>query len=672
VATSTQEQPFVKNIAGEQIVRLQATKSRDAVTQATTAALFERWPNLDQIQAKQQFNFRLNHQRQFVQVIPYRNNNGLDWLIVTAIPESDFMQQIQRNQQQTWLLCGLTLLLATAAGTLTARLITMPLQRLQQAAQALTQGELNFPVQVGGVGEVGQLASSFQQMALQLNESFCLLQASERRFSTLLDQLPIGVSVFDPNGQHILMNQAAEKILGQGIIPNLPAESLARAYQVHVAGTDQIYPTNQLPVIRALKGEAITVDDIEIAVQDHRIPLEVSTIPVFDASGAVLYAIAVFADITERKQAQQVLADYNRALEAQVTERTETLQQQKELLETLFSYIPVMLAFRQDKTLLLVNYEFERILGWSFNELTVIDLLTEAYPDGAERRAVIDHLRAATGNWQDFRTRRKDGQWVDISWASIQLSDGKQITIGRDVTHRKQLDRIKDEFISVVSHELRTPLTAIRGSLGLLHSGFYNDKPDTAAELLKVALNNSDRLVRLVNDILDLERLESGKTKFIKEPCWVADLMQQAVESVQVLADQSQVELISTPVIAEVEVAPDAIVQTLTNLLSNAIKFSAQGDRVCLSASIQPDSDFHGPPHLRFAIQDQGCGIPAEKLDAIFGRFQQVNVSDSRKRGGTGLGLAICKSIVEQHQGQIGVESVLGQGSTFYFTLPLA
>lgn len=676
VATSTREQPFVKNIAGEQVVRLQAASSQDVVTQAATATLFERWSNLNQIQSGQQLEFMLNHQRQFIQIMPYRNDYGLDWLIVTAVPESDFMWQIQRNQQQTWLLCGLTLLMATAAGILTARLITVPIQRLQQAAQALTQGELNFPIRVGGIGEVAQLATSFRQMAHQLDGSFRLLQASEQRFSTLLDQLPIGVSVFDPSGQHILMNQVAEQLLGQGIIPNLPAENLTSTYQVYLAGTNQLYPTNKLPVVRALKGETISADDLEIEVHGQRIPLEVSTIPVFDQTGEVIYAIAVFTDITERKQTQQLLADYNRILETQVAERTESLQQQKELLETLVKYIPVMLAFHQDQMLLLVNQEFEQVLGWSFNELSTIDLMAEAYPDATERQVVVSHLQSATGSWQDFRTRRKDGQEVDIVWASIQLSDGKRISIGRDITHRKQLDQMKDEFISVVSHELRTPLTAIRGSLGLLQSGFYTDKPETAAELLKVALNNSDRLVRLVNDILDLERLESGKTKFIREPCQVTDLMQQAVDSVQVLADQNQVQILLSALTVEVEAVPDAIVQTLTNLLSNAIKFSRAGGKVWMSAEVVQETALQPTTtslaHLRFSIRDQGSGIPADKLDAIFGRFQQVNVSDSRQRGGTGLGLAICKSIVEQHKGRIWVESVLGQGSTFYFTLPLS
>ncbi|MCU0526907.1 MAG: ATP-binding protein [Elainella sp. Prado103] len=680
VATSTKEQPFVQNIAGKQLIRLQAVNSQDGVTRAATEALFEKWPNLTQIGSSQSFQFILNHQRQFIQVAPYRNQEGLDWLIVTAVPESDFMQEIWHNQQQTWLLCGLTLLLATAAGIITARWIAVPLRRLQQAANALTEGELSFPVEMGGVGEVAQLADSFQQMARQVDASFRLLQASEQRFSTLLDQIPIGISVFDPLGQHILMNRVGETILGQGIVPDLPSEQLSTTYRVYKAGTDKFYPVEQLPVIRALRGETISVDDLEVEVEGRRIPLEVHTIPVFGQRGEILYAIAAFTDITERKQTQQLLADYNRILETQVAERTEAVQQQKEILETLFEHIPVMLAFHQNGTLLLVNQEFERVLGWLFNELISIDLLDAAYPDPEERQQVIEHIQAATGTWQDFHTRRKDGQYVEVSWANIHLSDGRQISIGRDVTHRKQLDRIKDEFISVVSHELRTPLTAIRGALGLLQSGFYQDKPETATELLRVALNNSERLVRLVNDILDLERLESGKTKLVKEPCNVADLMQQAIESVQMLAEQSHIQMVSHPLSIQIEADSDAIVQTLTNLLSNAIKFSPIGSKVWLNASLPQAREADRateqviipPSHLLFSVKDQGCGIPPDKLDAVFARFQQVNVSDSRKKGGTGLGLAICKSIIEQHGGQIWVESGLGEGSTFYFTLPVS
>ena len=263
----------------------------------------------------------------------------------------------------------------------------------------------------------------------------------------------------------------------------------------------------------------------------------------------------------------------------------------------------------------------------------------------------------------------KSGEERFIAWNNTLLRDTEgniigTTSIGEDITQRQTVERIKNEFISIVSHELRTPLTAIRGSLGLLATGIYDNKPEKAKRMVEIALIDSDRLVRLVNDILDLERLDSGKVTLVKEVCEAAALMQQAVEGVGALADSAGITLCISPVSAQVWAAPDSIIQTLTNLLSNAIKFSPSNTTITLTAQPQPD-------HVLFQVKDQGRGIPVDKLEAIFGRFQQVDVSDSRCKGGTGLGLAICQSIVQQHGGRIWAESTVGEGSTFYFTLPV-
>ena len=185
--------------------------------------------------------------------------------------------------------------------------------------------------------------------------------------------------------------------------------------------------------------------------------------------------------------------------------------------------------------------------------------------------------------------------------------------------------------------------------------------------------------MRLVDDILSLERLESGKVQLVMERCQLTDLMQQAVDSIQAIADQSAITLSLTALPISVWVAPDAIIQTLINLLSNATKFSSPGDTVWLKAEMENAERKMGngktvsipTPYFLFSITDQGRGIPPDKLEMIFEEFQQVDVSDSRKKGGTGLGLAICKKIVQQHGGQIWAESSLGKESTFYFALPL-
>ncbi|CUR34452.1 putative Histidine kinase [Planktothrix tepida PCC 9214] len=232
-----------------------------------------------------------------------------------------------------------------------------------------------------------------------------------------------------------------------------------------------------------------------------------------------------------------------------------------------------------------------------------------------------------------------------------------------DITERRIIEQMKSEFISIVSHELRTPLASIRGSLGLLAAGIFKNQPDATQQMLDIAVHDTERLVRLVNDILDLERLEAQKVKLNQQWCDAITLMEQSVKTLQSLAAQSHITLLVEPSSAQVWADSDRIIQTLVNLISNAIKFSLPQSSVTLKAQELAD-------RVLFEVTDQGRGVPADKLETIFGRFQQVDASDSRQKGGTGLGLAICQSIVQQHGGKIWVESVVGAGSKFYFTLP--
>ena len=255
---------------------------------------------------------------------------------------------------------------------------------------------------------------------------------------------------------------------------------------------------------------------------------------------------------------------------------------------------------------------------------------------------------------------------VAVTISPLKNADGEIVgasTVGRDITERREIERMKSEIVSVVSHELRTPLTSIRGALGLLAGGLLRSQPEKGERMLEIAVSNTDRLVRLINDILDLERLESGKMNMEKRTCNAADLMTQAADSVRDLAEKAGVTLSVSPYSARLWVDPDRIIQALINLLSNAIKFSPRGKTVWLSATPQADQ-------ILFQVKDQGRGIPQEKRESIFERFQQVDASDRREKGGTGLGLPITRSIVQQHGGRIWVESTLGQGTTFSFTLP--
>ena len=221
----------------------------------------------------------------------------------------------------------------------------------------------------------------------------------------------------------------------------------------------------------------------------------------------------------------------------------------------------------------------------------------------------------------------------------------------RDISQRYALDRMKDEFISTVSHELRTPLTSIRGALGLLTSGLLGEVNEKASNLLRIALTNSDRLVRLINDILDLERIQSGREPLAFHAVQLADIVKQAIEDMQPVADAAGVKLLHDTTQVEITGDPDRLLQVITNLLSNAVKFSLPNSPV--SVMLRP-----GVTGVILSVIDHGRGIPADKLETIFGRFQQVDASDSRQKGGTGLGLAICRTIVLSTRVEFGQSAI--------------
>ncbi|MBD2166533.1 PAS domain S-box protein [Calothrix membranacea FACHB-236] len=385
---------------------------------------------------------------------------------------------------------------------------------------------------------------------------------------------------------------------------------------------------------------------------------------------------AVSSDISERKQVEAAL------------------RESEEKFRRAFDDAAIGMALISPHgQFLQVNRSLCEMVGYSEAELLRLNSLEITHPDDiptnlAAATQVLKEKQRIYQLKQRYIHKSRFIIWILISVSLVRDQNRKPLYFVAQIQdiseqqaalrERQQIDQMKDEFISVVSHELRTPLTAIHGALGMLGTGIFEKRPERAKEMLTIALNNCDRLVRLVNDILDLERLDSGKTQLIMETCQINTLMQQAVETVQVIATQAAINLEFTPLFVTITAAPDAIVQTLINLLSNAIKFSPANSTVWLTAELataelnlkQTKFSMTGP-YVLFSVKDQGRGIPSEKLETIFGRFQQVDVSDSRQKGGTGLGLAICKSIVQQHGGQIWVESILGQGSTFYFTLPL-
>ncbi|MBD1858677.1 MULTISPECIES: hybrid sensor histidine kinase/response regulator [Leptolyngbya] len=398
--------------------------------------------------------------------------------------------------------------------------------------------------------------------------------------------------------------------------------------------------------------------------------------------------VACWLDISEKKRFGLALQKANEDLEQRFRDRTVELlkvnvQFRQELRErqrveaefrVLSEAAPVGI-FRTDAQggCIYVNPRAQAICGYTFEG---------ALGDGWQRSIHPDDFRQVLPRWiestkaqaeflEEIRFVHPDHtvHLVRATTAPILSNQGEVIgyvgTI-EDVTERDVIERMKREFLSIVSHELKTPLTSMRGALALLSSGRLLDDPETAQEMLEIAKVDTERLVRLVDDLLDLERLEAHQLILTKQWCDTASLMRRSIESLQLLAEESQLTLVCQPLNVEIFVDGDRIVQTLINLLGNAIKFSSEGSEVYLKAEL-----VNGDQWVRFQVRDWGRGIPQDKLDLIFERFQQANATDARQHGGTGLGLAISRDLVQLHGGQIWVESTLGEGSTFYFTVPI-
>ena len=384
--------------------------------------------------------------------------------------------------------------------------------------------------------------------------------------------------------------------------------------------------------------------------------------------------------ITKPFQIEEVLARLDTHLtirKLQIKLEAQNSQLQQEIAQKIAAEDKFAKAFRTcPNPIAIVSYESGRVLEVNrsflqmsdYNVAEVINRNIEQIYSGSALTVYRQglqklNIRGFVRNLElEFSTKSDRVKTVLLSMESIELNGTKcTLQILNDITERK---RLENEFISLVSHELRTPMTSTIGALDLLNSGQLGTLSDRGKNILQVAIRNSERLIRLVNDILDLERMKSGKIAIEPSPCNLKTLMVQATETMQAMATKAQVKLIlESPSDIFLNLDCDRILQTLTNLISNGIKFTQPGGIVKLTAIIDNN--------CQITVRDTGRGIPQNKLESIFERFQQVDASDSRSKGGTGLGLAICRHIIEGHNGKIWVESILGKGSTFYISLPL-
>ncbi|MCB9641039.1 MAG: response regulator [Myxococcales bacterium] len=317
------------------------------------------------------------------------------------------------------------------------------------------------------------------------------------------------------------------------------------------------------------------------------------------------------------------------------------------------------------------NNAFCEVLGLASEDLEGASLEEWLHPAEVEgyrevMASLLTHEQSAR-----FETRfvRRDGGILEVEGnMSCRLFDGNKTLRGifRDITERKRVEMLKNEFVSIVSHELRTPLTSIMGSLGLMVGGVVGQLPEQAMSMLDIAYKNSQRLLRLINDILDIEKIESGKMDFYLKRHPLRELVEQAIE-----ANRAYGETFGARILLEVpdDFAPevlvdnDRLIQVLTNLLSNALKFSPKAGVV--RVSMKPLQE-----RVLIEVIDQGPGIPLAFQSRVFEKFAQAESANTRQKGGTGLGLSIARAIVERLHGEIGFRSEPGVGTTFFFSLP--
>ncbi|CAN5350999.1 hypothetical protein BH10PSE2_BH10PSE2_28490 [soil metagenome] len=320
-----------------------------------------------------------------------------------------------------------------------------------------------------------------------------------------------------------------------------------------------------------------------------------------------------------------------------------------------------------------VNSSAERMFGYSQASLARrdISLLIDIAPDGDGeflKRLGTSQGALTKGLIRQMEGRRNDGDLfpVDVALSAMTLATGTHVVaVVRDISERRRIEIFKDEFVSTVSHELRTPLTSIAGSLGLLAGGAAGVLPDKAARLIQIANANSQRLVRLIDDILDIEKVESGKLRLDLRSIDLRVVAAQAIESVKAFADLYGVQLsLAEGASALVRGDEHRLVQVVTNLLSNACKFSPSGGQVRITVDRETRV-------ARLSVTDDGPGIPETFRAQIFSKFAQADASDARAKGGTGLGLAIAREIAERHGGRLWFESTPGEGTTFHLDLPL-
>lgn len=488
----------------------------------------------------------------------------------------------------------------------------------------------------------------------ELYNSRLLLQENQERLQTMISNFPGAVYRCENNARWTMLYLSAA-------VEQLTGYPPARFMDDSLSLTDFTHPDDVAPLFEKVqhalerKAPFHVVYRIKHADQNWRWVEEVGR-GVYGAEGALKYIDGFIWDITVAENARKAIL----------------LSEQR--LSTLYSQAPVAIILNDftDGRFIECNPEFVRMIGYSAEELLRIRYMDLTPPEYAEsdHRELQNLLR--TGRYGPYEKHyiHKDGHLIPIllNGVLIETPSGEQHIWAfiQDITERKRIEQMKNEFVSAVSHELRTPLTAISGSLGLIASGMLGALPDNIDSMLTIAHKNAQRLTLLINDLLDMEKLLAGKMAFDMQVQPLLPIIEQSLESNQAYADAFGITLALRRAPNEVLVNIDAqrLQQVLANFISNAVKFSPANGIVEIHVRLTGE-------RVEIAVVDHGPGVSEEFRARIFQKFAQADSSDSRQRGGTGLGLAISKAFVERMHGDIGFVSEAGQGATFFARFPL-
>jgi PAS domain S-box-containing protein len=579
--------------------------------------------------------------------------------VIETIPFSALVAPAAAAERSSIIVGFLAVLGALLLATVAARSLAKPLVQMTAAAEGYSRGEaMTLPTQ--SAGEIGVLARAFARMLREVRDKTAALENEfeehkrteaelekhadrERLYGAAVQYSVDAVVTKTLDGFITGWNPAAERLFGFTAV-----EAIGQHINIIVPEDRQEELRGILARIRC--GELVEHQEtVRRAKSGAPIEVSLSISPIKLPSGEIVGDCKIAHDITEQKAAEE---KFKLAVEAcpngmLMADRAGCIVMVNTAIETLF------------------GYERSELVGQSIETLVPEHFRTRHFEDRRNYTAkpVARRMEAK----QDLVGRRKDGTEfpVEIGLNPIQTRRGILIlSVIVDMTERKRLDRLKEAFVSTVSHELRTPLTSICGSLGLLMGTAAKDLPERTVRLLSLAQANSLRLVQLVNDILDIEKLEAGQVVFKFKVVELRPLIDQVIDANRGYADTYLVRLRPDfQADEQVWADPDRLSQIVTNLLSNAIKFSRPDGEVVVAVERRGDG-------LRLSVRDHGDGIPAEFKSRIFEKFAQTDSTNTKKTGGTGLGLSIVKEIVTRLGGAVGFADAPGGGSVFYVDLP--